>query len=116
MAGFWEFPGGKRGPGEGREEALRRELHEELGIRLLAASPLVQIRHDYPDRSVHLDVWRVRSYAGDPAPREDQELRWSDPRELPRLGLLPADAPIVAALLRDRNDPDSAPGTSQASH
>jgi 8-oxo-dGTP diphosphatase len=99
MAGFWEFPGGKRAPGESRLDALRRELDEELGIEVLEAAPLLQQVHDYPEKRVLLDVWRVLRYAGEPFGRENQELRWVDGPGLERIGLLPADAPIVSALV-----------------
>jgi len=99
MAGFWEFPGGKRGRGEGRREALGRELLEELGIRLLEAQPLMKFSHDYPGRRVRLDVWRVQRYEGEPTPCEEQPIRWCYPRELLAQELLPADRPIVEALL-----------------
>ncbi|HXH02898.1 MAG TPA: NUDIX domain-containing protein, partial [Candidatus Competibacteraceae bacterium] len=59
QGGLWEFPGGKVEPGEGTEQALARELHEELGVEMVAARPLIRIRHAYPDKAVLLDVWRV---------------------------------------------------------
>ena len=98
MAGYWEFPGGKAAPGESRLEALRRELDEELGIEVLEAAPLMELVHEYPERHVTLDVWRVTRYAGAPHGREQQELRWVSIEELATIGLLPADQPIVAAL------------------
>jgi 8-oxo-dGTP diphosphatase len=98
MAGYWEFPGGKRRSGERRFDALKRELAEELGIEVLEAEPLVDLTHDYPDRRVLLDVWRVRNYAGEIAAQEGQELRWVDPRKLAASDLLPADQPIIDAL------------------
>ena len=99
MEGFWEFPGGKRGALEGRREALDRELDEELGIRILKAQPLMVIGHDYPDRCVWLDVWVVQTYEGEPAPRERQSIAWILPQDLGSLKLLPADQPIIEALL-----------------
>jgi 8-oxo-dGTP diphosphatase len=98
MAGFWEFPGGKRAAGEGRFDALRRELNEELGIEVLAAEPFTELVHDYGDKCVQLDVWRVLDYRGDPQPCEGQELKWLDAAALGVVGMLPADEPLVAAL------------------
>ena len=57
QGGLWEFPGGKVEEGETAEAALARELAEELGIAVIAARPLIQVRHDYPDKQVLLDVW-----------------------------------------------------------
>ena len=99
MAGSWEFPGGKRGGNEARHDALARELVEELGIRVIAAEPMLAFRHDYPDRSVQLDVWRVLDYAGRPYSREGQLLRWVPLGELEEVDLLAADRPIIDALL-----------------
>ncbi len=99
MAGYWEFPGGKRDAGESRFDALARELAEELGIQVLEAEPLTELVHDYPDRRVYLDVWRVVRYAGEPAPLEDQPLRWVEPGALGEAGLLPADRPLIDAVV-----------------
>ena len=101
MAGHWEFPGGKRAPGEGRREALARELGEELGIRPLAAAAFMQLEHDYPDAHVALDVWLVSDYAGEPRSLEGQLLAWHAPADLLSIELLPADRPIVERLLAD---------------
>lgn len=98
MAGFWEFPGGKRAPREARFDALKRELAEELGVKVLAASPLIELVHDYPEKRVRLDVWRVERYAGEPHGREGQAIQWVLPNALHDIGLLPADAPIIDAL------------------
>ena len=100
LAGLWEFPGGKRHAGEGRQAALARELHEELGIEVVAAEPLLMVRHDYPDRRVCLDVWSVLEYSGEPRSRENQAIAWVYPQALSSLELLPADAPIVTELLK----------------
>jgi 8-oxo-dGTP diphosphatase len=99
MAGAWEFPGGKKEPGEARLTALRRELAEELGIAVTAAEPLLELFHDYADRRVRLDVWTVHAYTGEPHSREGQPLRWVAVDDLIDAGLLDADRPIVAALL-----------------
>ena len=98
LAGLWEFPGGKLAPGESREAGLARELAEELGVRTLAASPLIWVEHRYPDREVVLDVWRVESYSGTPYGREGQPIAWRDVRSLDAEDFPPADVPVLAAL------------------
>src|SRR5689334_509052 len=77
LAGSWEFPGGKCEPGETAADALRRELHEELGIELDAIEPLIAVPWDYGNKPFVLDVQRVRDYRGAPHGREGQALRWA---------------------------------------
>ncbi len=98
LAGLWEFPGGKLESGEAPRAGLERELWEELGIRVLAARPFIQVEHDYPDRSVLLDVWRVRRWRGAPRGREGQPLAWVSPAALEEMSFPPADDPVIAAL------------------
>jgi 8-oxo-dGTP diphosphatase len=98
LAGFWEFPGGKCEPGEDRYTALSRELDEELGIEVRVAEPLLTLEHEYADKRVLLDVWRVVHYGGEVTARERQELRWVTPDECEGLDLLEADWPIVERL------------------
>lgn len=98
LAGAWEFPGGKRQPGEAALAALERELNEELGIDVLEAEPVLLLEHDYPDKRVRLDVWLVRRYRGEVAAREGQPLKWVTVAECRGLALLEADWPIVERL------------------
>lgn len=98
LAGAWEFPGGKLDDGEARMAGLARELEEEIGIRLRAARPLIRLLHDYPDRRIELDVWRVTHYEGTPVGRERQALRWCERTALNAADLLAADRPVVTAL------------------
>jgi 8-oxo-dGTP diphosphatase len=98
LAGSWEFPGGKRNPGETPLAALKRELDEELGIDVLEAEALLTLTHDYHDKSVRLDVWRVLKYRGAAAAREGQPLKWVTVEECRELELLAADWPIVERL------------------
>lgn len=97
-AGLWEFPGGKIGPGESPLEALRRELAEEIGIDVAAASPFMSLEHDYPERSVALDFRLVTEWQGRVRALERQELAWASPDELARYAILEADGPAIAAL------------------
>jgi 8-oxo-dGTP diphosphatase len=99
MAGAWEFPGGKLNPGEPPLAGLQRELEEEIGIVVESAEPLLEQRFRYPDRTVRLDVWWVSSFRGRAEPREGQELRWVAAESLAAVDLLPADEPIVAAVV-----------------
>ncbi|BBM05781.1 hypothetical protein HAALTHF_32640n [Vreelandella aquamarina] len=55
--GLWEFPGGKLAPYETGLEGLKRELHEELGVEIVRAQPLIRVHHEYPDKHILLDVW-----------------------------------------------------------
>jgi 8-oxo-dGTP diphosphatase len=98
MGGYWEFPGGKIAPGESSEQALTRELAEELGVALRRCHPLLQLRHDYADRVVELEVFAVDEYCGEPSGLEAQALKWVAAAELGGQALLPADRPIVEAL------------------
>lgn len=76
MGGLWEFPGGKCEVGESPQQALARELHEELGIVIDKPQPLIQVRHNYPDLHVLLDVYEVLSFSGQAYGAEGQEVRW----------------------------------------
>lgn len=97
QGGLWEFPGGKVEPDETVEAALARELKEELGIAVMAARPLIKIKHDYPDKQVLLDVWEVSSFTGEPHGAEGQPLAWVSNRELASYEFPAANQPIVAA-------------------
>lgn len=97
QGGLWEFPGGKLESGETAEAALVRELQEELGITATALSPLIQIRHDYTDKSVLLDVWRVSDFDGEAHGKEGQPIRWVSQSDLNRYEFPAANVPIVAA-------------------
>lgn len=97
QGGLWEFPGGKVEAGETALQALRRELHEELGIDLRSARPLIRIPHDYPDKSVLLDVWQVTAFDGEAHGREGQPVQWVPPRRLRDFAFPAANQPIIAA-------------------
>jgi 8-oxo-dGTP diphosphatase len=89
-AGYWEFPGGKIEPGEDVQQALARELHEELGIEIGAALPWFVFEYDYPHAYVRLHFRRVFDWGGAPHSREGQRLAFVDPGGALPQPLLPA--------------------------
>lgn len=100
LAGLWEFPGGKREPGESPEAALARELHEELGIEVEIGPALITVPQRYPDKRLRLDVRVITAWRGNARGREGQALVWVPPAKLPTYSMPPADRPVVAALLQ----------------
>ena len=97
QGGLWEFPGGKVEEGEDVGAALGRELHEELGIRVVRAKPLIKVRHDYADKQILLDVHEVEAFEGEPHGAEGQPVAWVSPRALGDYAFPEANKAIVAA-------------------
>jgi 8-oxo-dGTP diphosphatase len=102
MAGLWEFPGGKLNAGETPEQALIRELKEELGIDVTAAclAPFAFASHDYEGFHLLMPLFLCRRWNGIPRPRENQTLAWVHARRLIEYEMPPADKPLIP-LLRD---------------
>ena len=98
QGGLWEFPGGKVEAGEDIEVALARELREELGIEPLRSSPLIEVRHDYGDKRVFLDVHVVWEYTGEARGLEDQTMAWVAVDALDDYDFPAANEPIVEAV------------------
>lgn len=116
QGGLWEFPGGKVEEGESLPAALQRECQEELDIHIdpTLAFPLRKIFHDYGDKAVLLDVWRVGGYRGTPRGREGQPIDWCPITELQTRDFPAANNPIVnclqlperLAITPELNDPE----------
>lgn len=98
QGGLWEFPGGKLETGEQVIQALQREIKEELGIDISHASPLIQVYHDYADKSVLLDVWRVVAYQGEARGMEGQPIVWQKISQLQYSQFPAANKAIIQAL------------------
>lgn len=100
QGGKWEFPGGKVESNETVEQALARELQEEIGIVVAKANPLLVIEHAYSDKSVKLDVWLVSEFTGMAKSLEGLENRWAALDELAMLDFPDANQPIIDALYK----------------
>jgi 8-oxo-dGTP diphosphatase len=107
-AGHWEFPGGKLEPGESVEQALARELHEELGITIDASLPWRVAMHDYPHALVRLHFCKVFDWRGQFEMREGQQMAW-DALPARVRPLLPGTLPVLAWLAEER-------GFTEATH
>ena len=99
-AGSWEFAGGKVEAGETGPEALRREWREELDVDLAVGALLAEVRHEYPERAVHLMLYAARIVYGMPRALEHSALRWVAAEDFDSVSFCPADAELIDQLRR----------------
>jgi 8-oxo-dGTP diphosphatase len=98
LAGLWEFPGGKVHQGETHEQALVREIDEELGAGVRVSDLVFETTHAYADRTIALYFYRCE-LVGEPQALLGQEMRWVPSRDLPSLEFPPADAALIQLLV-----------------
>ncbi|HZG58906.1 MAG TPA: 8-oxo-dGTP diphosphatase MutT [Anoxybacillus sp.] len=100
LPNLWEFPGGKIEEGENPEEALVREIREELGCTIKVYEKIEEVHHEYPSVIVNLLTYKTKIVEGEPKAKEHAELKWMPLTELHSLEWAPADIPTVEALLK----------------
>jgi len=101
LAGFWEFPGGKREAGESFADCLRRELWEELSIQIDSPIRYQIVRHEYSDKVIELHFFHCAIEQGEPVPLGCEEIRWVLPEELTQFTFPPADYAVIQSLQRE---------------
>ena len=94
----WEFPGGKINPGETPEQALARELMEELSINVKVNELIYKVVDEYEDVILHIDTYRCTLVSGTPTLSEHINMAWPDKNELDKLEFSPADDPVLAKI------------------
>ncbi len=109
MAGYWEFPGGKVKEGETREEALRRELAEELGIAVSVGEHLSTLEYSYPHLDITLHLFSCASFEGEPRELYHSSISWVAPGEVDRSSLVPSNLPFLDILARSGEDTSREP-------
>ena len=99
MAHKWEFPGGKIEAGESPQEAVIRELQEEVGIVTTSLQPFDKLEYQFPDRHITLWFWLVDSWEGEPWGKEGQPGRWVAQQDLVADEFPPAHVPVIEKLI-----------------
>jgi mutator protein MutT len=95
LGGYWEFPGGKQESGESLEACLEREIMEELAVKVKVTKHLLQIDHDYDEKSISLHLFQCADLAGEPQAVGCDDMTWADPKDLHLYRLPPPDTRII---------------------
>ncbi len=103
LGGLWEFPGGKREPGETYEACLVREIHEELGVAIVVGECLAEISHEYSEKRLHLKFFRATLTSGEPQPLDCAALHWITRAGLAEFAFPEADRQMITKLQRSRS-------------
>jgi len=98
LGGLWEFPGGKREPGETFEECLVREIREELGVEISVEKLFEELTHVYPEKSVHLKFFICKLVSGEPQPFGCAAFKWIGKSESSDFEFPAADARLLEKL------------------
>ncbi|MEV9641022.1 (deoxy)nucleoside triphosphate pyrophosphohydrolase [Mammaliicoccus sciuri] len=98
LPNYWEFPGGKIEQGESKEEALKREIQEELGCTIEVYEHIDDTTYEYEKVIVRLETFMAKIVSGSPVVSEHAELKWMTRQELPSLNWAPADIPAIEKL------------------
>ncbi|MBM7037499.1 8-oxo-dGTP diphosphatase MutT [Vibrio ulleungensis] len=98
--GYWEFPGGKVEESESVEQAIARELNEEIGIEVTEQSLFEHLHHDYPDKALTFDFITVTQFQGTPFGREGQLARWVSIEQLAQYEFPEANVPILHKVIQ----------------
>jgi mutator protein MutT len=105
LGGLWEFPGGKREPGETWEACVIREIREELGVDMAVGPLFDRLTHVYPEKTVHLQFFTGRLLHGEPRPLGCAACQWITRDQLDQFAFPAADARLLAKLKIPQNPP-----------
>jgi len=109
LGSYWEFPGGRKNPGETFEQCVVRESKEELGIRVAVEGKLMDVRREYADHVIWLNFFMCSHVSGEPQPLESQQVLWTDVERLSTFNFPPANEPVIEKLVkRYASKPDPA--------
>jgi 8-oxo-dGTP diphosphatase len=100
LAGYWEFPGGKKEEGETLPQCLEREIREELGIGVRAEKFLCKVEHEYDSKSISLHLYQCSAPNEEPVPLGCESVAWVEPKELDNFLMPPADEKFISLVKR----------------